>query len=87
MRTGTFTKRIKINHIIHLHSIFMNRKSGKTTRLVDYYIQELFNNLGNPVEIIDEDDNHKELLRKILLRLKHEHHVNIRVTDNTLTIF
>ena len=62
------------------------RKTGTTTRLIDFYIQELFQNFGNPVEIIDEHGESKELIHKILLRLKHEHSVNVKITNNTLTI-
>ena len=62
------------------------RKTGTTTRLIDFYIQELFQNFGNPVEIINTLGDSKELLRKILLRLKHEHSVNIKVVNDTLTI-
>lgn len=61
-------------------------KTGITTRLVDKYIQELFNNFGKPVEIIDEFGKSEELIRKVLLRLKHEHRVNVKIIDNTLTI-
>lgn len=61
-------------------------KTGATTRLVDKYIQELFNNFGNPVEIVDEFGKSEELIHKILLRLKHEHRANIKIIGNTLTI-
>ena len=30
-----------------------NRATGRTTRLVDYYIQKLFNNPNEEIEIID----------------------------------
>lgn len=62
------------------------RKIGTTTRLIDFYIQELFQNFGTPVKIIDEHGESKELIHKVLLRLKHEHEVNIKVSHNTLTI-
>ncbi len=61
-------------------------KTGTTTRLIDFYIQELFQNFGTPVKIIDEHGESKELIHKVLLRLKHEHSVNIKIIDNTLTI-
>ena len=86
MIIGISTKTIKINQITQTLLIYDMHKTGTTTRLIDKYIQDLFNNFGNPVEIIDELGESKELLHKVLLRLKHEHHVNIKVIDNTLTI-
>jgi len=85
MITGISTKITKTNLTTQTLLIYaMN--NGTTTRLIDQYIQELFENFGQPVEIIDENGESKEILHKILLRLKHEHHVNIRVDGNTLTI-
>ena len=62
------------------------RKTDTTTRLINFYIEKLFQNFGNPVEIIDIFGDSENLLHKILLRLKHEHPVNIKVVNNTLTI-
>lgn len=62
------------------------RKTDTTTRLINFYIEKLFQNFGNPVEIIDIFGDSENLLHKILLRLKHEHSVNIKVVNNTLTI-
>jgi len=85
MTTGISTKITETNLTIQTLLIYaMN--NGTTTRLIDHYIQELFKNFGQPVEIIDENGETKELLHKVLLRLKHEHHVNIKVNGNTLTI-
>ncbi len=56
----------------------MKRNTGKTTRLVDYYIQELFNS-GTTGIIKDVDEfeqgDHK-LYLKILTRLQFEHNFN-----------
>lgn len=57
-----------------------------TTRLIDFYIYKLFENFGSPVEIIDIFGDSENLLKKVILRLKHEHEVNIKVSHNTLTI-
>ena len=62
------------------------RKTDITTRLIDFYIERLFQNFGNPVEIIDIFGDSENLLHKVLLRLKHEHSVNIKVVNDTLTI-
>lgn len=53
-----------------------NRATGRTTRLVDYYIQELFNHPNSEIEIIDHYDNikaHIHLTQMILQRLYAEH--------------
>lgn len=56
-----------------------DRASGKTTRLADFYIQELFTNKGTPVKIVDhssggEDHNaNRHLCGIIINRLFGEH--------------
>lgn len=53
-----------------------NRATGRTTRLVDYYIQELFNNPNSEIEIIDHTNNQQSnvhLTQMILRRLDNEH--------------
>lgn len=66
-----------------------NRSTGRTTRLIDYYIQKLFNNPNKEIEIIDHYDNikaHIYLTQKMLERLYTEHprvKFNI-VNQNTL---
>lgn len=56
----------------------MKRCTGKTTRLVDYYIQELFN--SGTTGIIKDVDGAKQgdyvLYLKILSRLQFEHNFN-----------
>lgn len=53
------------------------RKSGRTTRLIDSYIQLLFEvNKGESVKVRDHypsNDAHRILLEKIVKRLKNEH--------------
>lgn len=53
------------------------RKSGRTTRLVDSYIQLLFEvDKGTNVKVRDHypsNDAHRQLLEKIVRRLKNEH--------------
>jgi hypothetical protein len=70
----------------HLFSIVLesqHRQKGRTTRLIDKYIQELFNHNGEWVTINDhtdlasEQEYHlrmtKQLIDKIIQRLKFEH--------------
>lgn len=67
-----------------------NRRVGNTTRAIDYYIQRIFNNPGETIEVKDPYDHpasHKELLRKILNRLKAEHrHRVFQVNEFDCTI-
>lgn len=54
-----------------------NRRSGNTTRLVDYYIQEIFNlKEGDFIEIKDHHEHpeaHRYLLKRIKERFNKEH--------------
>ena len=53
-----------------------NRGTGRTTRLVDYYIQELFNHPNEEVEIIDHTNTQQSnthLTQLILQRMYNEH--------------
>ena len=53
-----------------------NRATGRTTRLVDYYIQELFNHPNEEVEIIDHTtmtQSNIHLTQMILRRMYEEH--------------
>ena len=53
-----------------------NRGTGRTTRLVDYYIQELFNHPNEEVEIIDHTNTRQSnthLTQLILQRMYNEH--------------
>lgn len=55
---------------------FDKRASGNTTRLVDHYIQELFTNVGSPINIRDHfEDNkaHRLIISRIITRLHNEH--------------
>lgn len=67
------------------------RASGRTTRLIDYYIQELFNNPNKEINIIDHTDNQQSnsyLTQMILRRFYVEHpFVKVEITGlNTLKI-
>lgn len=62
-----------------------NRHTGRTTRLVDEYIQELFRNRGEFIEIVDHYRGIQAaemVARRICARLKHEH----GVTDDDLEV-
>lgn len=60
-----------------------DRSTGRTTRLIDYYIQELFNNPNSEIEIIDHTNTQQSnihLTQMILRRLDNEHRgVKIKV--------
>ena len=54
----------------------LNRATGRTTRLVDYYIQELFNHPNEEIEIIDHTNTQQSnthLTQLILQRMYNEH--------------
>lgn len=58
------------------------RASGRTTRLVDKYVQELFNNLGEWVRISDHFPGRRAnemLMAKIRRRMEIEHHITLDV--------
>ena len=53
-----------------------NKATGRTTRLVDYYIQELFNHPNEEVEIIDHTNTQQSnthLTQLVLQRMYNEH--------------
>lgn len=61
-----------------------NRASGRTTRLIDKYIQELFAKEGEWIEIKDHYDNrhaHKYVFNKVLDRM-HLEHTRISLASN-----
>ena len=52
------------------------RGTGRTTRLVDEYIQYLYNNLDQPVTVLDHHDGFggsRYLAERIVNRIKNEH--------------
>ena len=65
-----------------------NRVTGRTTRLVDYYIQKLFNNPNEEIEIIDHyniQQSNIHLTQMILRRLYEEHRgVKIKVVNQNI---
>lgn len=53
-----------------------NKRSGRSTRLVDEYIQILFSNRGEYITILDHYDSrsaHWLLITRILQRMRIEH--------------
>lgn len=89
---GLSNTEIKENTETMKPKITEKRADGNTTRLVDYYIQELFNNFGNFVIIKDHHDDqrsHKNLLNKVLKRLELEHKniiVYVNRIKNSITL-
>lgn len=64
-----------------------NRATGRTTRLVDYYIQELFNNPNKEIEIIDHHNTQQSnihLTQLILRRMYEEHRCNIKIIKQNI---
>ena len=54
----------------------LNRSTGRTTRLIDQYIQILFTNPNKEIEIIDHSNNQQSnihLTQMILQRFYNEH--------------
>lgn len=64
------------------------RCSGRTTRLIDFYIQELFTH--GEVEIRDHEDHwsaHQNILHRVRKRLAAEHrHVRVKRVPTTSKI-
>ena len=57
------------------------RGVGNTTRLIDYYVQELFNNSGKWVSIVDHTPslrNDMELAYRITKRIADEHRISVQ---------
>lgn len=85
---------IKLNNIFvdELNSIEDSKEEalGKTTRLADYYVQEMFNNPGQLIEIVDHTEDkydNEKLLTKVKLRLLNEHdNISIFEKDGSLSV-
>ncbi len=64
------------------------RCTGRTIRLVDYYIQKLYET-GYVVvkDHVDKPICHKECARRVMKRLKNEHRITViyNHTNNTIT--
>ena len=58
-----------------------NRATGRTTRLVDHYIQELFNNPNKEIEIIDHTNTQQSNihLTQMILRRTYEEHRGVKI--------
>ena len=75
----TLEKLVDMNEIERLNleiQDLVDRETGRTTRLVDEYIQKLYDNQGEWVSIIDHFPSKmadKQLLEKILQRVFYEH--------------
>lgn len=64
------------------------KATGRTTRLADDYIQQLFKNIGNWVLVVDHFPIHKAtegLVDIIANRLISEHNIVIEINKNTVT--
>lgn len=64
-------------------SLLKTRKTGRTTRLVDKYIQELFEKRGEWILVADHYPTSPAthfLIRRIQSRVMHEHHIQV-LTD------
>lgn len=62
--------------IVNIINNTCDRSTGRTTRLVDYYIQQLFQNKGAYVVICDHYDSvnsHRRLYDLVVNRLQTEH--------------
>lgn len=60
--------------------------TGRTTRLVDKYIQELFT--GKAVKIVDHDGTSDKIMKILINRLTTEHEgITIVSIDNTLALW
>lgn len=60
--------------------------TGRTTRLVDKYIQELFT--GRAVKIVDHDGTSDKIMKILINRLTTEHEgITIVSIDNTLALW
>lgn len=70
--------------------LFEEDEKGKTTRLADQYIQDLFENPGQLIEIIDHTDDkydNEKLLTRVKLRLLNEHdNISIFEKDGALSV-
>ena len=61
-----------------------DRGTGRTTRLIDSYIQELFNNKGSHIDIKDHYNSREAdriLVNKIEKRLQSEHFVTYTIKE------
>ena len=68
------------NYIIEDFKLWNNEESdratGRTTRLVDYYIQKLFNNPNSEIKIVDHTNTQQSnthLTQLVLQRMYNEH--------------
>lgn len=58
-----------------------NRCTGESTRLVDYYIQKIFNNPHQPILIkghLENTNEDKDTFKRVWRRLCFEHRADVR---------
>lgn len=71
-------------YVCDIHGAFneMNcRMHGRTTRLVDHYVQELFKHAGEWVSVSDHHPKGTEYLtQRLFNRMKNEHHIEIEIS-------
>ena len=58
-----------------------NRATGRTTRLIDYYIQELFNHPNEEIKIVDHTNTQQSNihLTQMILRRMYEEHRGVKI--------
>lgn len=68
------------------------RATGRSTRLVDEYVQKFFTEpIGTPIKVLDHWNDaraHHGLMSKLIDRLTYEHkgvHFSVNNTNNTIT--
>lgn len=83
-------KKLYLSHLEEEFDYLQTRRTGASTRLVDYYVQELFNT-GKVIvkDHCDTTNAHRFLFRTFLKRLQLEHpHImdDIVACSRTLTV-
>lgn len=71
------------------NAIINDRASGKTTRLVDKYVQEIFENAGDWVSVRDHYPGPRArmyLIERICKRFQAEHHINLEVRRHDFSV-
>ena len=78
-----------MNHLSNQLDTIMKKlvsKTGRSTKLVDKYIQELFT--GKAVKIVDHDGTSDKIMQILINRLTTEHEgITIVSIDNTLALW
>lgn len=72
-----------------MNRLINDRASGKTTRLVDKYVQEIFENAGDWVSVHDHYPGLRAqmfLIERICSRFQAEHHINLEVRRHNFNV-